>query len=875
MGYDYIYRIVILAIVLTFSGIISGQEITVKSMELLSSDLTARTHPRLDGNDEPCALIKVIVPSVEGMQFEGWVIGNVEYRPGEYQIYVPSGTKKITFRHPNYAPGVIQFALPIEGKCTYRVVLDVPQKSKGLESVEKGEVSAMLKMAQNYENGTGAYNKNMQQALEWYGKAAEAGSVEAQEYLADVLFEGKNGFKKNEHQAVRWNEVCAKRGNEKAILRTAQLYQGMKLNQQAISWYIKYNEQHPTKEIQMQIAQLYDTSSLDHNKWLKIAADNGHIEAAYELATRLAPTDNQTAAIYYQKAVDANHAMAKNDYGTYLITGKYGFIKDEAKGKALIGSLGAQSTELKTEDTEMAPYIAQIPDLLQAVKHGDADAILKLMLIYIALGDELMTEKMRVVALYNFSYGYDYVPIPQSYDDYLIKKIKNLTPIDRSMYDGKKVYAKFSSFRKTNFNYLLDRLIYPIQIDYNYAYKEISYTDFLKMFSGCCVRTKELIDNNILESNNEISVKSDINVYISDDYLKHDYQLRNFYDVNEQYYMPILRRWGSDCHEEDVMKRMKDINLFRLHTIIPKNRQGVRQEEISTQFEYSFVKSIHADYTKELQEKKLSGFSKKFAKEQVARAEYLLNNANIMDKDAKFIPWLRQLKMEGYFWTPSVAAQAKAIHAQNVQIMKEEIKNKELAAIAKQQEKIRERGKKKGLKTFEVKGVPFNMVLIKPNPKAKNEDWNSGTTHYAPKRSYYIAETEVTRELWNAVMGETSDNSQQPFFTRDTNDWPKLQNFINKLNKITGKHFRVPTHEEWEYAAHGGALTGRPYCLREDTDYRKYVPYNVADGSPNELGLYDILSGVKEFNKVSNSSWPTPFKGLTDCYGLRLALSVQ
>ena len=33
--------------------------------------------------------------------------------------------------------------------------------------------------------------------------------------------------------------------------------------------------------------------------------------------------------------------MAKNDYGTYLITGKYGFIKDEAKGKALIGSLGA------------------------------------------------------------------------------------------------------------------------------------------------------------------------------------------------------------------------------------------------------------------------------------------------------------------------------------------------------------------------------------------------------------------------------------------------------------------------------------------------------------------------------------------------------
>ena len=546
-------KVFCIVLTLFISLSVSAQEIKVKSMELLPSDLTARTNLRLDGNDEPCALIKVIVPTVEGMQFGGWVIGNIGYLPGEYQVYVPAGTKKITFRHPNYAPGEIRFTIPIEGKCTYRVTLDVPQKEKGLESVEQGDAASMLKMAQNYENGTGAYNINIQQALEWYEKAAEAGNVEAQEYIAEVSYAGKNGFRKDVNKALKWNDVCAKRGNETAIYRLAELHKGLGLNEQAIVWYKKYNELHPSQNIQYQLAQLYDNNHPDRNKWLKIAADNGHVEAAYELATRLAPIDHQTAAIYYQKAVDANHAMAKNDYGTYLITGKYGFIKDEAKGKALIGSLGAQSAELKTEDTEMAPYIAQIPDLLQAVKHGDADAILKLMLIYIALGDELMTEKMRVVALYNFSYGYDYVPIPQSYDDYLIKKIKNLTPIDRSMYDGKKVYAKFSSFRKTNFNYLLDRLIYPIQIDYNYAYKEISYTDFLKMFSGCCVRTKELIDNNILESNNEISVKSDINVYISNDYLKHDYQLRNFYDVNEQYYMPILRCWGSDCHEEDVM----------------------------------------------------------------------------------------------------------------------------------------------------------------------------------------------------------------------------------------------------------------------------------------------------------------------------------
>ena len=157
-------KVFCIVLTLFISLSVSAQEIKVKSMELLPSDLTARTNLRLDGNDEPCALIKVIVPTVEGMQFGGWVIGNIGYLPGEYQVYVPAGTKKITFRHPNYAPGEIRFTIPIEGKCTYRVTLDVPQKEKGLESVEQGDAASMLKMAQNYENGTGAYNINIQQA---------------------------------------------------------------------------------------------------------------------------------------------------------------------------------------------------------------------------------------------------------------------------------------------------------------------------------------------------------------------------------------------------------------------------------------------------------------------------------------------------------------------------------------------------------------------------------------------------------------------------------------------------------------------------------------------------------------------------------------
>ncbi|MBQ9671961.1 MAG: SEL1-like repeat protein [Prevotella sp.] len=61
----------------------------------------------------------------------------------------------------------------------------------------------MLKMAQNYEQGTGAYTRNIQQAQEWYEKAAEAGSEDAQRRLANVLYEGSNGFTKDAAKDIK------------------------------------------------------------------------------------------------------------------------------------------------------------------------------------------------------------------------------------------------------------------------------------------------------------------------------------------------------------------------------------------------------------------------------------------------------------------------------------------------------------------------------------------------------------------------------------------------------------------------------------------------------------------------------------------------
>ncbi|MBL4561645.1 MAG: SUMF1/EgtB/PvdO family nonheme iron enzyme [Labilibaculum sp.] len=123
-----LFRIITISYILCFflSVDLGAQNISVKDFNSIPDDLTARiSAPKVDQNGDKCAIIKMVT-SQKGFVFEGDMNGivNTEFKIGEYWIYVPYGSKKITIKHSKL--GIIrnyQYPMPIKEAAVYEMIL--------------------------------------------------------------------------------------------------------------------------------------------------------------------------------------------------------------------------------------------------------------------------------------------------------------------------------------------------------------------------------------------------------------------------------------------------------------------------------------------------------------------------------------------------------------------------------------------------------------------------------------------------------------------------------------------------------------------------------------------------------------------------------
>ena len=173
--------------------------------------------------------------------------------------------------------------------------------------------------------------------------------------------------------------------------------------------------------------------------------------------------------------------------------------------------------------------------------------------------------------------------------------------------------------------------------------------------------------------------------------------------------------------------------------------------------------------------------------------------------------------------------------------------------------------------TITIGDVSFDMIKVSVDPEGvdpkdkKKKEVNQLRLIIA--EDYYIGKFEVTQEVWEAVTGENPslnkgnklpvDNVSQDMINDD---------FLPKLNKMTGMKFRLPSEAEWEFAARGGNNSrGYKFSGGDGGNLDKVAwyfaakhpfraPFPVGKLQPNELGIYDMSGNVSEWCNVKGVS---------------------
>lgn len=128
------------------SNIAYSQNYYVQNIVELTNDLTARRAAVKDANGKGCALLRVSVPSVKNINFNSSIVGEPDFLPGEYSVFLPESSDNLSLsvNGESYHVDFADFNITIEDKKCYRIVF--ARKSSTSSSKSRTKITA------NYDN---------------------------------------------------------------------------------------------------------------------------------------------------------------------------------------------------------------------------------------------------------------------------------------------------------------------------------------------------------------------------------------------------------------------------------------------------------------------------------------------------------------------------------------------------------------------------------------------------------------------------------------------------------------------------------------------------------------------------------------------------